>query len=116
MGIRVASGADPRVDEVWTCKVNAGKSMDDVRAANSKWVKYINAHVKGGDISSSVVTPIVGKVEQGTFLYVDSFPNLESWTAAKPALDKTDEGKAIDAELNAAAACSENRLYSSEAS
>ena len=115
LGFCTAANAD-RVEEVWTCKVKEGKSLVDVRAANSKWVKYINANVKGGDISSSIATSIVGGIEIGTFIYVDSFPSLESWAAAKPALQKNDQGKAIDVELNAAAACPENRLYSVERS
>lgn len=110
-----AANAD-RIEEVWICKVNDGKSMDDVNAANSKWVKFVNANVKGGDIASSVVTPVVGDIATGTFIYVDSFPSLESWAASRPALEMNDEGKAIDAELNAAATCSENQLYSSKKS
>lgn len=115
LGISTAAQAD-RVEEVWTCKVQEGKSMDDVRAANWKWVKYINANVEGGDISGSIATTIVGGLEMGAFIYVDSFPSLESWAAARRALQKNDEGKAVDAELIAAATCAENRLYSIEKS
>ena len=85
--------------------------MDDVRAANTKWVEFINANVKGGGVGSSILTNIVGNAEEGPFLYVDSFPNLETWAAANSATDDNEEGEAINAALGDAATCSENRLY-----
>jgi hypothetical protein len=116
LGFGTAIAADTSVSEVWTCHIKDGKTMDDVRAANSKWVKYINAHVDGGDIGSDIVTSVVGNAEAGRFLYVDTFPTLESWAAAKSALDGDEEGEAIDAELEAAADCEDNRLYNVESS
>jgi hypothetical protein len=108
--------ADTSIDEVFTCQLNEGKTMDDVRAANSKWVKFMNANVKGGEIGSSIVTTVVGNATPGHFLYVDTFRNLESWSAAKKATEGNDEGEAIDAELGEVADCSDNRLYSAEES
>ena len=116
LGVGVSASADTRINEVWTCSVNDGKEMDDVRAANSKWVVYINANVEGGDITSHIVTTVVGNTTPGHFLYVDSFPSMESWTASKSALEGDEEGEAIDAELNEVADCSQNRLYEAEAS
>jgi hypothetical protein len=85
MGICVAaSAADTTVSEVWTCSINDGKTMDDVRAANSNWLKFMNANVEGGGISSNIVTSVVGNAERGHFMYVDSFPTLESWAEAGP--------------------------------
>ncbi len=116
IGLCATAIADPRIEEVWTCQINDGKTMDDVRAANSKWVKFINANIEGGDITSHIVTNVVGNATMGRFLYVDSFPSLESWSAAKGASDGNEEGEAIDEELAEAADCSENRLYESEKS
>lgn len=112
----VASAADTTIREVWTCNIKEGKTMDDVRAANTNWVKFINANVKGGTIGSSILTNTVGNAEEGRFLYVDSFPSLEVWAVAKSATDGSDEGAAIDAALGEVATCSENRLYEAEAS
>lgn len=114
LGVCATAGADPRIIETWSCDIEDGKTMDDARAANSKWVKFVNAHVEGGDIASSIVTSIVGNAKPGHFLYVDSFPSLASWSVAKNALEGDEEGQAIEAELDAAASCTDNRLYSSE--
>lgn len=90
--------------------------MDDVRAANSKWVKFMNANVDGGGITSHVITSVVGNASTGNFDFVDSFPTLASWAAAKSATEGNKEGEAIDAALGEAADCSENRLYEAEES
>ena len=90
--------------------------MDDVRAANSNWVKFMNANVDGGGMGSNIVTSRVGNAERGHFKYVDSFPSLESWAEADSATDGSKEGEAIDAALQDAASWSENRLYEVEAS
>ncbi len=115
LGIWATASADTSYREVWTCKINEGKTMDDVRAANSKWVKFMNANVDGG-ITSHIVTSIVGNATPGNFVYVDSLPSLEVWTATKSALEGNEEGEAIEAELNEAAVCSENRLLEAEES
>ena len=36
------SGAESNVVNLWECSVNDGKTMKDVEAANSKWVKFAN--------------------------------------------------------------------------
>ena len=114
LGISATADADFR--EVWTCTIKEGKTMDDVRAANSRWVKFINANVDGGGITSHIVTSVVGNASIGSFGYVDSFPTLESWSAAKSATEGNEEGEAIDEALGEAADCSENRLFEAEES
>ena len=108
--------ADTTIDEVFTCQLSEGKTMDDVREVNSRWVKFMNANVEGGNISSNIVTTVVGDTTLGRFIFVDSFPSLESWTEAKSATAGDPEGEAIDAGLGAVAECSDSRLYSSESS
>ena len=116
LGVWATAGADSDYREVWNCKTNEGKTMDDVRAANSRWVKYMHANVDKG-ISSHIITNVVGgNANQGAFGYVDSFPSLEVWAAAKSATEGDEEGEAIDTELGEVADCTENTLYEAEAS
>ena len=112
LGLCAVANADShtRTVELWTCTVNDGKTMEDVKAANSKWVEFQNANVEGGDIASFVLTSVVGNT--GTFIYADSFPSMESWTASRKAME-SEEGQALDAELNEAADCSSNTLHES---
>jgi hypothetical protein len=101
---------EERIVEVWTCTLNEGQTQEDVQTSNARWVAFMNAQVEGGDIRSYVLTSIVGNT--GEFLYVDSFPNMPAWSAAKAATE-TDEGQAIEAELNEDATCSSNTLHQS---
>jgi hypothetical protein len=116
LGISGAAMADTTVRVVFMCTVNDGKTLDDVRAANSAWVKFVNANVKSGHISSSILTALVGNLEAGRFIYADDYPSIESWSAAQAATSNSDAGKAIDAALEAAGTCSSNSLYTAEAS
>lgn len=111
-GVAANAAADERVVNLYNCTVTEGTTIEDVHAANAKWNKYINANVKGGDITSRVLTPIVGT--RNTFIFLDSYPSLTSWTAGE-ALE-SDEMAAIAAELEALTDCSENTLHKSEAS
>ena len=108
LGICLAADAGTRVTEVWQCKLNDGKTLEDVHAANGAWVKFVNATVAGGDIHSYVSTSVVGNTTQ--FLYVDSFPNMRAWIDTKAA-NETAEGQRIQAALNEAASCSSNSLH-----
>ena len=102
-----------RTVAIWTCKLNEGKTPADVQAANAKWLKYVNANTEDGEIRSYVLSTIVG--DQGMFLYVDSFPGDEAWVAMRAAM-KSEEGKALEKELDEVATCSSNSLYESEQS
>lgn len=112
MSVAVVAAAEERIIEVWNCKAADGKTIEDVHEANAKWVKYMNAHVDGGDIISYVLQPIVGK--SNTFMYADSFPSMASWGAAKA--HESEELTAIEEELNSVAVCNENTLHNSKAS
>ena len=106
----VADTGDTATVEIWTCTLKDGKTMDDVATANGKWVKFMNANVEGGNVQSFAQTAVVGN--QGTFLYIDVFPDMKAWIASKTAIT-SEEGNAIDTELEETASCASNSLYSS---
>ena len=99
------------VVESWQCKLKDDAKIEDVQAMNSKWLKFVNDNIKGGKITSSVGTAIVGS--QNSFLFVDVYPDLATWAAAKEALDSdaADELDDIFDDLNE---CKENRLWKME--
>jgi hypothetical protein len=96
-----------RIVNLYQCKLNEGKSIDDVHAANGKWSGYVNANVAGGDIQSFVLQTVVGNT--GTFLYADSYPSLAAWEAVSKI--ESDEMKEIEKGLDEAAECSSNTLH-----
>lgn len=113
LGIWGTAAADT-VRVVWICSVNDGKTMDDVRAANSAWVKYMHENVDDG-ISSTILTPIIGNTSAGRFIYADDFPNMTVWNESREA-EESDEGGAIMQALGEAAACDSSTMHSAEES
>ncbi|MDH3337456.1 MAG: hypothetical protein OER22_08925 [Gammaproteobacteria bacterium] len=96
--------------EVWSCELEDEKKIEEVQAANSKWLAWVRKNVNK-DISSAVLTAVVG--DQEGFLFVDTYPSLAVWAAAKDALD-TDEGEALGEIFEGLFDCDENRLWKDE--
>ncbi|MEQ8859718.1 MAG: hypothetical protein RIC56_13825 [Pseudomonadales bacterium] len=103
-----AARAEDRVVELWTCTLLDGKTLDDAKAVNGKWLKLQNSANPGAGIRSWGLTSIVG--QPGSFMYLDSFPSLEAWSKSRAAI-ATPAGVAVDAELNATAECASNSLH-----
>jgi hypothetical protein len=96
-----------KVSEVFECKYEKGATLADAQAVNSKWLAFIHANVSE-DITSVAATVVVGDFDE--FLYVDTYPDIETWAAAKAALE-TDEGQAIEAGFDDVMECNESTLY-----
>lgn len=103
-----ASAHADSVAESWMCKLKDGKSIEDVQAINSKWLKWVNDHNEKGVVRSAVGTAIVGNTE--IFMFVDTYPDLATWAAVKQLLD-SDEGNEMDGMFNETSECSSNRLW-----
>jgi len=96
--------------ETWNCELEDEKKIEEVQAANSKWLAWVRKNVNK-DISSSVLTAVVGS--QDGFLFVDTYPSLAVWAATKEALD-TDEGEALGEVFEGLFDCEDNRLWKDE--
>jgi len=80
-------------------------TIEDVQEVNGRWVRYMSKNVPGGDIRSFVVRAVVGDSEP-SFIFIDSFPSLTSWSAMAEAQDGDDkEIKEIMAALEKASTC-----------
>ena len=114
-GLIFASGAfaEDRVVVMWTCDLKDDTTLEKVKSDNGKWVRFVN-EAGTGDIRSFVTTTIIGSNESD-FIYLDSYPDLDSWTAAQKALE-SDEGQAIEAALEGDAQCASSSLLNAEES
>lgn len=104
-----AAGSPLLADEyvaAYTCKLNDGKEVEDVQAANSAWLKWVRENVNK-NISSNVGTAVVGEFDM--FLFIDSYPDLATWAATVSALEGAPDS--IEEGLDAAAKCDKNRLW-----
>ena len=95
------------VAEVYTCTLKEGKTIADAQAINTKWLAWMRANVSE-DIESTAATVLVG--DSGSFLYVDIYPDVETWAAGDAAL-QTPEGQAAEAGFLDVMECSGNRLW-----
>ena len=93
--------------EVWQCKAEEGKSVEDIQAVNTKWLAWMRKNVDKG-IDSGISTAIVGNLEG--FLFVDTYPTLDSWSEGRGAQEDNEEMDAIQEEFNEVMSCSQNSL------
>ena len=104
----VSAGAwADKVSEVFECELEKGATIADAQAINVTWLAFMRANVSE-DISSVAATVVVGDFDE--FLYVDTYPDLATWAAAKTALE-TDEGQALETSFGDVMECDESTLY-----
>jgi len=106
----LANAGDERIVEMWQCELKEGKEMEAVQANNTKWLALTRKQAGSDDVRSYALSTIVGDLSK--FVFVDTFPNLAAWSAAKSAAE-SDEGKAIEATFDELMDCTKNRLYKS---
>ena len=94
---------------VYDCKLEEGKTAEDAHAANSKWLKWVNENVANGKITSSSGTAVVG--DNKAFLWVDTYPDLATWSATQTALDSKEGKEATKDLFKGITDCKENRLW-----
>ena len=106
-----------RIVEIWTCTLNDGNSMEDIERLSARWLDLILSE-GARDVDSYRLSHLVGTMRghesaedvTSHFLFVDSFPDIDSWMAAKRA-ETTPEGQEILAGFTEANTCSTNTLY-----
>ena len=62
---------------IYTCDLEEGKTIDEVKAANSKWVKAVN-NLSELEVSSYVLEPIVSSDMEG-FTFIDTYTDEVAW-------------------------------------
>ena len=106
---RFSVNADTRLEQVWTCTLNDGKTLEDLSAIHGKWLTWANKQAYGGDIRGYVASPFVG-AEFSVVLLIDSYPDLVTYAADIDAYYAA-EGQALDAEYDAVSNCTSSALY-----
>ena len=112
---QVAEGE--RIVEIWTCTVNEGSTIDDVGRLTASWNEFIRS-VGATDARSFILSHLIGTIRghettsdvTTSFLFLDSFPDVASWAAAKRA-EQTPEGQELMSAFIRANTCTANTLY-----
>ena len=108
--IGLADAGDVRVIEMWQCELKEGQKMEDLKANNTKWLAMTRKAAASDDVRSYALSTVVGDLTK--FVFVDTFPDMAAWSAAKSA-EKSDAGDAIEAAFEELMECTKNRLYKS---
>lgn len=91
----------------YTCELEEGKEEADLHALNGKWLKWVRTNVNE-NIESAVGTSIVG--DQTVFLFVDTYPDLNTWATTQTALDG-DAASELKNLFDGVSKCTSNRLW-----
>lgn len=94
----------------YTCELKEGKKQEELQAMNTKWLKWVRENVNA-EITSAVGTPVVGDFKH--FLFVDSYPDLNTWAATQTALE-SDAASHLKNMFDEIAECKSNRLWKFE--
>ena len=100
------ASADP-VTVVFSCELKDGQTKEDAMEINARWLKWARATGGTDAITSSYVYTMVGDL--GGFMWVDTYPDIATWGKIADA-----DSSAFDAEFDAVANCSANRMYRGE--
>jgi len=102
--------AEPRVDQVWTCTLNEGRTIEELNAVHGKWIAWANKQSYGGDIQGAVAQSIVAS--EFVVVIIDSYPDLTTLAADWDTYSSSEEGQALNAEYDEVSTCTSNALYS----
>jgi hypothetical protein len=102
--------AETRVDQVWTCTLNEGHTIEELNAVHGKWIAWANKQPYGGDIQGAVAESAVASAF--VVIIIDSYPDMVTLAADWEAYGNSEEGQALDAEYEEVSTCTSNALYS----
>ncbi len=100
-------------DQVWSCELKPGKSLDDARAVAGTWLAAARSMKNGERLQVSIRYPIIVSESENRFDFVVRAPSLAVWGAF---YDTYDDGTPVaDADMKFAdvASCSGSTLWES---
>ena len=98
---------------LWSCKLLAGHTIDDVKAINSAWVDYVNELTDYR--AQSYVLEAIASDDMTSFRYIDVFENPIHWGQIRSKMEAGDFDK-FEAQFNNATQCDTASLYEAEES
>lgn len=105
-----APPAPTPVVEIFGCKFNANKSINDLHSVAARWNAWADKN-KVGDYSAFIATPFVHSADlPNDVLWLGGWPNGAAM-ARDSALYATKEGRDIDAAFDAVGKCASHSLY-----
>jgi len=98
--------------QLWSCKLNDGKTGADVVAASSVWLKAAKSNEGGEDVEAFVDFPIAADAGDGDFTFVLVVADTKTWGVFNHDYDDSPAGEAEEAWAEVAT-CSASSLWAS---
>ena len=99
---------------IWHCKLNDGKTTEELMAASQAWLKAARTMDGGSDAKVSLGFPIAANAADGVFTFVFSLPDTKTWGVFMNEFGDSVAGEADEA-WTEVAACSKSSLVASVA-
>jgi len=99
--------------EVWNCKLNDGKTFDDLNGVSSAWLAATKSMEGTEEIETYHMYPAVANTADGSFNFVVILPDLGVWGKLAKAYQGSASQKADEA-WGEVATCKGNSLWVSE--
>jgi hypothetical protein len=100
------------VVQIWTCKLNDGKTRDDLVAVSSAWLKAAKTMDGGDAIQVSLEYPVAAEGGDGSFNFVMIIADTKTWGVFNNDYSDSPAGEADEA-WGEVATCSSSSLWAS---
>jgi hypothetical protein len=99
--------------QIWSCKLEDGKTFEDARAVSSAWLKAANGMETGKQLEVYLDYPLAADTESGEFGFVLEAPNSTVWGAFDDSYLGSPAQEADEA-FSEVATCNGSSLWTSE--
>ena len=98
---------------VWSCEIVAGKSLADVRAVSSQWLRAARTMSGGDQLELHIELPIVVEDSANQFDFVLLAPSLQAWGEFYDGYSENSPVGKADVDFAGVATCSGSTLWES---
>ena len=107
----MAPAAANEFEHIWTCTINAGHNLDEVRASGVDWLKAARS-MPGGEMMQLVIRwPIAVPESAEHFEFVIRAPSLAAWGRFYDGYDPDSPAGKADAAFAVIATCTGSTLW-----
>jgi hypothetical protein len=100
-------------EQVWTCQINSGHSLDEARAAGADWIAAVRSMPGGAELQLFIRWPIAVPDSSEKFEFVIRAPSLQAWGAFYDGYDPDSPAGKADEAFARIASCSGSTLWES---
>jgi hypothetical protein len=99
---------------IWACKINDGYTGADVTAASVAWLEAARTVDGGEDMTVYLTWPIAANTGDGSFSFVMSVADTQTWGVFMSGESDNDEMDAANTAWNETSACSASSIWYSD--